>query len=82
VGAFTHGVAVSAEQAQELQSLVGTMIELKYLRSEEVPQIPHRSEAMQFAAYAPLGAAAFDRLVAAEHAKCGEVVRAANIRTD
>jgi tripartite-type tricarboxylate transporter receptor subunit TctC len=31
---------------------------------------------------APLGAAAFDRLVAAEHAKWGEVVRAANIRTD
>jgi tripartite-type tricarboxylate transporter receptor subunit TctC len=31
---------------------------------------------------APLNTAAFDRLVAAEHAKWGEVVRAANIRTD
>ena len=60
VGAFTHGVALSDEQAQELRSLAGTMIELKYLRSEEVAQIPHRTDAMRFVAYAPLAGAAFD----------------------
>ncbi len=60
VGAFTHGVALSDDKARELQSLVGTMIELKYLKSEEVPQIPHRTEAMQWAAYAPLAGATFD----------------------
>ena len=59
VGAFTHGVPLSPEKATELQSLVGTMIELKYLKSEEVPQLPHRTTAMQFAAYAPLGGATF-----------------------
>ena len=60
VGAFTHGVALSDEQAQELRSLAGTMIELKYVKREEVAQIPHRADAMRFAAYAPLGGAAFD----------------------
>jgi uncharacterized protein (DUF169 family) len=60
VGAFTHGVPLSQEKAAELQSLVGTMIELKYLKSEEVPQIPHRSDQMQFAAYAPLDTATFE----------------------
>jgi uncharacterized protein (DUF169 family) len=60
VGAFTHGVELSPEKAAELQSLVGTMIELKYLKSEEIPQIPHRTSPMAFAAYAPLASATFD----------------------
>jgi uncharacterized protein (DUF169 family) len=60
VGAFTHGVTLSAEKTAELQSLVGTMIELHYLRQDEAPQIPHRTAPMQVAAYAPLAEAAFD----------------------
>jgi uncharacterized protein (DUF169 family) len=60
VGAFTHGVQLSPEKAAELQSLVGTMIELRYLKSEEVPQLPHRIQAMRFAAYAPLARASFE----------------------
>jgi len=59
VGAFTHGVTLPPEKASELQSLVGTMIELKYLSSDEVPQIPRRSEPMAIAAYAPLPATPF-----------------------
>lgn len=59
VGAFTHGVELSPEQAAELQSLVGTMIQLRYLKSEEVPQIPHRPAPLQVAAYAPLDQASF-----------------------
>jgi len=60
VGAFTHGVTLSAERAQELESLVGTMVQLQYLRSEEVAGIPHRGVPMQFVAYAPLGQASFE----------------------
>ena len=60
VGAFTHGVPLSPAKSQELQGLVGTMIELKYLQSDEVPQIPHREHPMQVAAYAPLALATFD----------------------
>jgi uncharacterized protein (DUF169 family) len=59
VGAFTHGVTLSPEKSDELQSLVGTMIELKYLDPAEVPHIPHRTAAMKIAAYAPLDRATF-----------------------
>src|SRR5205085_736543 len=59
VGAFTHGVALTPAKTEELQSLVGTMIELHYLRSDEVAAIPHRGEPMQVAAYAPIDVATF-----------------------
>ena len=59
VGAFTHGVTLPPEKATELQSLVTTMIELKYLSGDEVPQIPRRSAPMAVAAYAPLADAPF-----------------------
>ena len=60
VGAFTHGAELTAQQGQALQGLVGTMIELKYLRAEEVGGIPHRDTPMQVVAYAPLAAASFE----------------------
>lgn len=60
VGAFTHGVTLPPEKANELQSLVTTMIELKYLSSDEIPQIPRRAAPMAVAAYAPLPATAFE----------------------
>jgi uncharacterized protein (DUF169 family) len=59
VGAFTHGVPLGPPKAAELEGLVGTMIELQYLRSEEVALIPHRQQPMQVAAYAPLDRATF-----------------------
>jgi len=59
VGAFTHGAPLPAEKSTELEELVGTMIELQYLRGDEVPAIPHRTAPLQFAAYAPLQDAAF-----------------------
>jgi uncharacterized protein (DUF169 family) len=60
VGAFTHGVTLSPAKGKELEGLIGTMVELKYLRGEEVAGIPHREGPMQFVAYAPLGEAAFE----------------------
>jgi uncharacterized protein (DUF169 family) len=60
VGAFTHGVTLSPAKGAELQALVGTMIELQYLKSDEVPNIPHRDAPMQVVAYSPLLQASFD----------------------
>jgi len=60
VGAFTHGVTLAPEKVRALESLVGTMIQLQYLRSEEVAGIPHRETPMQAVAYAPLGHASFE----------------------
>jgi uncharacterized protein (DUF169 family) len=59
IGAFTHGVTLAPAKAQELQGLVGTMIELQYLRRDEVAGIPHRTEPMACVAYAPLDRATF-----------------------
>jgi uncharacterized protein (DUF169 family) len=58
VGAFTHGVALSEEKANELQSIIGMMTELKYIKKEEIPMIPHRTEPMRFTVYSPLAGAA------------------------
>jgi uncharacterized protein (DUF169 family) len=54
IGAHTHGVSLSPEKAAELQATIGQMIGLSYLRPEEVPQIPHRTEPFQVAVYSPL----------------------------
>src|SRR5438105_15142457 len=54
VGAYTHGVDLPPAQVQELQGVIGTMINLGYLRAEEVPAIPHRDKPFGVAVYAPL----------------------------
>jgi uncharacterized protein (DUF169 family) len=54
VGAHTHGVAMPAERAKELDAVVGTMVSLQYIRTEEVPAIPHRAAPFGVAVYAPL----------------------------
>ena len=59
VGAFTHGVRLSPSKSAELEALVGTMIELKYIGASEVPQLPRRTAPLEVAAYAPLALATF-----------------------
>jgi uncharacterized protein (DUF169 family) len=54
VGAHTHGVALPEERAHEFNDVVGTMLSLEYLRGEELPAIPHRTEPLKVAVYAPL----------------------------
>jgi len=60
VGAHTHGITLPAERASELQSVVGTMISLHYLREQEVPGIPRRAAPFGVAVYAPLAEATFE----------------------
>jgi uncharacterized protein (DUF169 family) len=54
IGAYTHGVDLPAAQLQELRGVIGTMVELGYLRSEEVAGIPRRHDVFGVAVYAPL----------------------------
>jgi uncharacterized protein (DUF169 family) len=54
IGAHTHGVPMTEAKKQELMGLVGTMVQLGYLKMEEVPGIPHRKAPLQIAVYAPL----------------------------
>ena len=60
IGAFTHGVTQSPAAGLEFETMLGTMIELKYIRSDEAPEFPHRTEPLQVAAYAPLDRATFE----------------------
>ena len=60
VGAYTHGVTLSPQLGEELQALVGTMVELRYIRSDEVASLPRLSKPFAIAAYAPLDRAPFE----------------------
>lgn len=57
IGAHTHGVDLPAEVAQELEGLVGTMVQMEYITMENLPKIPRRTAAFGVAVYAPLTAA-------------------------
>jgi uncharacterized protein (DUF169 family) len=54
IGAHTHGIDLPPEGAEELRGVVAKMIDLGYLRAEEVAGIPRRSGAFGVAVYAPL----------------------------
>jgi uncharacterized protein (DUF169 family) len=55
IGAHTHGVPLDEAKQRELTALVGTMVQLGYLRMEEVPRIPRRTAKLRVAVYAPIG---------------------------
>jgi uncharacterized protein (DUF169 family) len=54
IGAYTHNVDMPPATQNELQGVVGTMVSLGYIRMEEVPGIPKRSEKFGAAVYSPL----------------------------
>src|SRR5438067_833549 len=60
VGAFTHNVALTAEEGKELEALVGVMAGARYLDPAELPAIPRRDAAFGVAIYGPLGAVPFE----------------------
>lgn len=55
VGAHTHGVALSTEEAAELNGLIGVMVGLEYLKMSDVASIPTLPGPFGVAVYAPLG---------------------------
>ena len=57
VGAHTHHVPLTSAEQDELMGLVTTMVELSYLKMEDVPKIPRRKTPMQAAVYSPLSRA-------------------------
>ena len=57
IGSYTHGVALPAARATELEGVVGTMVGLQYIRMEEVAALPRRTDPFRVAVYAPLAEA-------------------------
>jgi uncharacterized protein (DUF169 family) len=60
IGAYTHGVTMPPDRAGELEGVIGTMLQLGYIRPEEVPAIPRREEAFRVVVYAPLDASSVE----------------------
>ncbi len=60
VGAHTHGVDLPPEVAKELNGLVQTMVQMQYIKMEEIPAIPRRQGPFGVALYAPLAHAPFE----------------------
>ncbi len=60
VGAHTHGVNLPPGVAQEMNGLVQTMVQMQYIKMEEIPMIPRRSSPFRVALYAPLADAPFE----------------------
>ena len=54
IGAHTHGIEKSDQLNSELESVVGTMVQLEYLNMEEVPHIPQLEGPFGVAVYASL----------------------------
>ena len=53
VGAYTHGIELPTERQEDLESLMGMMLELEYLQEEEIAMIPRHAESFGVAVYAP-----------------------------
>lgn len=60
VGAHTHGVDLPPAVANELNGLVQTMVQIQYIKLEEIPMIPRRQSPFRVALYAPLSEAPFE----------------------
>src|SRR5262245_18118057 len=55
VGSYTHNVPLSPERDAELSNYIGLMVDVGYIRREEVARIPRVAETPAAVVYAPLG---------------------------
>ncbi len=55
IGSYTHKISLPEERAKELPDVLGTMVNLGYLKMEEVPGIPVLPETPKNIVFAPLG---------------------------
>lgn len=55
IGAHTHNIPLAPERSSELMDTVGFMVNIGYLRMEEVPSIPQLPKSPGAVIYSPLG---------------------------
>jgi uncharacterized protein (DUF169 family) len=60
VGSYTHNIALPKEREAELSNTLSLMVNVGYIRMEEVPGIPRLPSTPAFTIYAPLGATPVD----------------------
>jgi uncharacterized protein (DUF169 family) len=55
IGSYTHNIELPPDRAQELEGTLGFMVDIGYVRMEEVPGIPRLPKPPGAVVYAPLG---------------------------
>jgi len=60
VGSYTHNIALPKEREAELSNTLSLMVNVGYIRMEEVPEIPRLPSTPAFTTYAPLGSTPVD----------------------
>jgi uncharacterized protein (DUF169 family) len=60
IGSYTHNIPLPENRAQELDQTLGLMVQIGYVRMEEVPGIPRLPKTPGAVVYAPLGDSALD----------------------
>lgn len=56
IGSYTHNISLPPERAKELDQTLGLMVQIGYVRMEEVPGIPRLPKTPGAIIYSPLGA--------------------------
>ena len=54
VGSYTHNIALPPEREAELNGTLGLMVDIGYIKMEEVPAVPRLPRTPSFTVYAPL----------------------------
>jgi len=60
IGSYTHNISLPPERAKELDQTLGLMVQIGYVKMEEVPGIPRLPQTPGVVVYAPLGDAPVD----------------------
>src|SRR5689334_23637835 len=60
IGSYTHNIPLPKEREAELSTALSLMVNVGYLRMEEVPGIPRLPQTPAVTIYAPLGSAPTD----------------------
>ncbi|HTS13351.1 MAG TPA: DUF169 domain-containing protein [Candidatus Limnocylindrales bacterium] len=55
IGSYTHNISLPPERAKELDQTLGLMVQIGYVKMEEVPGIPRLPKTPGAIVYAPLG---------------------------
>lgn len=54
IGSYTHNISLPSERAHELEQTLGLMVQIGYLKMDEVPGIPRLAQPPGVVVYAPL----------------------------
>jgi uncharacterized protein (DUF169 family) len=60
IGSYTHSIPLPADRAKELEQTLGLMVQIGYVKMEEVPGIPTLQKTPGAVVYSPLGDSSID----------------------